>query len=130
MTKKINIEIGNGFDLQDDNTDTDNEDVLNPIDCKYYTIDQLNKQKFNYIKYFSILHLNIHSLELHIEELNSAINLINFKFDIICITDSKIRKNIEPKTDITLDDYQYPTETPTEATKGGVLIYVKEGINF
>ena len=74
----------------------------------YYTIEQLNKQKFNSIKYFSIVHLNIHSLELHIEELRIALNLKNFKFDIICITESKIRKNIEPKTDISSDDYQYP----------------------
>ena len=130
LTKKINIAIGNGFDLQDDNTDTDKEDVLNHIDCQCYTIYQLNKQEFNSIKYFSILHLNIHSLGLHIEELRIALYLIIFKLDIICITESKIRKNKEPKTDISLDDYQYPIGTPTEATKGGVLIYVKEGNHF
>ena len=33
-------------------------------------------------------------------------------------------------TDIKLDYYQYPVGTPTEANKGGVLIYVKEGIDF
>ena len=99
MIKKINVAIGNGLDLND-KTDADSEEDIHPSDCKYYTI--FNKQKFNSIKHFSILHLNIHSLEFHIEELRIALKLINFKFDFICITESKIRKNIEPKTDITI----------------------------
>ena len=57
---------------------------------------------------------------------------MNFKFDFICLTEGKIRKNFEPKTDITIDDYQFPIGTPTGASKGGggVLIYAKEGIDF
>ena len=38
-------------------------------------------------------------------------------------------KDIDPKVDISIDGYQTPTSTPTEATKGGVLIYVKSGLN-
>ena len=47
-----------------------------------------------------------------------------------CLTGSKIRKNFEPKSDITIDDYQPPVGTPAEASKGGVLIYVKKGIDY
>ena len=130
MIKKINVAIRNGFDLNDDETGNDTENEIHPIDCKYYRTDQFNEHKFNSIKHFSILHLNIHSLEFHIEELCIALKLINLKFDFICITESKIRKNIEPETDITIDGYQYPVGTPTEAAKAGVLIYVKEGIDF
>ena len=106
MIKKINVAIGNGFDLNDDKTDNDTENEIHPINCKYYTTDQFNELKFNSIKHFSILHLNIHSLEFHIEELCIALKLINLKFDFICLTESKIRKNIEPKTDITIHGYQ------------------------
>ena len=36
----------------------------------------------------------------------------------------------EQKCDISIPNYQTPISTPTEGTKGGVLIYVKAGINF
>ena len=130
MIRKINDAISKGFDVTDDKTDNDNESEVHPIDCKYYTTDQFNNQKFNSNKHFSLLHLNIHSLEFHIEELRIALKLINLKFDFICLTESKIKKDNEPKTDITIDGYQHPVGTPTEASKGGVLIYAKEGIDF
>ena len=129
MIKKINIAIGNGLDF-DENAENDSENEIHPINCKYFTIEQLNDKKLNPIKHFSILHINIHSLQFHIEELRIALKLINIKFDYICISESKIRKNTEPHVDITIDEYQYPVGTPTEASKGGVLIYVKEGIDF
>ena len=84
----------------------------------------------NSIKYFSILHLNIHSLELRIEELRVVLKIINLKFDFICITESKLKQNTERKIDIKIDDYQYPVGTATEATKGWELIYAKGGIDF
>ena len=130
MINKINAAIGRDFDLTDDITDLDPENATNPIDCKYYTIDQFKEQKLNPTKHFSILHLNIHSLEFHIEELRIILKLINFQFDIICISENKIRKNIEPKTDISIEGYQFPVGTPTEATKGGVSMYVKIGIDY
>ena len=92
MIRKINKAI-DGFDLSDDRTDIEEE--RHPIDCKYYSTDQFNEQKFNSIKHFSILHLNIHSLEFHIEELRITLELIHLKFDFICLTESKIRKNTE-----------------------------------
>ena len=103
---------------------------VHPIDCKYYSIEEFNGKRYNSIKNFSILHLNIHSLEFHIDELRIALQLINLKFDFICLTESKIHKNNEPKTNIEINGYQFPVGTPTEASKGGVLIYVKEGIDF
>ena len=54
--------------------------------------------------------------------------MLDFKFDIICFSESKIIKGIPPKTDISIDGYQEPLSTPTESTKGGVLIYVRDGI--
>ena len=116
MIRKINKAIDR-FDLSDDKTDIEEE--IHPINCKYYSTDQFNEQKFNYIKHFSILHLCIHSLEFHIEELRIALELIHLKFDLICLTESKIRKNTEPKIDITIANYQEPIGTPTEASKGG-----------
>ena len=67
MIKKINHAIGTGID-----PDYYDEDTINPVDCKYYTIDEHNGKKFNSSKHFALLHLNIHSLEFHIDKLRTA----------------------------------------------------------
>ena len=58
------------------------------------------------------------------------LEMLEFKFDIICLSESKILKDCDPKIYINIDGYQSPVGTPTESAKGGVLIYVKNGINF
>ena len=126
LTRKINDAIKNGIDYDSE----DDDECSDSIDCKYYTIDSFNKQKFNSDKYFTLLHLNIHSLEFHIDELRPTIQLLNTPFDFICLSESKIRVGKQPKVDISIDGYQDPVGTPTEASKGGVLIYVKTGIDF
>lgn len=100
------------------------------VNCKYYSVNEFVTSKFNPSKNFSILHYNIHSIQLHIEELRVALQLLNFNFDIICISESKILANFDPYVDISIPGYQTPVSVPTEATKGGVLIYVKNGIRF
>ena len=90
----------------------------------------LKKNNFKSEKTFSVFHLNIHSVELHIEELRIILEMLNFKFDFICLSESKIRKGFQPKINIDIDGYQKPVGMPTESTKGGVLIYARTGINF
>ena len=52
--------------------------------------------------------------------------MLDFTFDIICISESKVYKDYDPKIDINIEGYKTPIGTPIEATKGGVLIYVKK----
>ena len=68
------------------------------------------------------MHLNIHSIERHIEELKVVLELLDFKFDILCFSESKIVDGETPKIN--------PVGMPTKATRGGVLMYIKNGINF
>lgn len=72
--------------------------------------------------------MNIHSIQRHIEELRILLQLINFNFDFLCISESKLEKGSEPKVDISIDGYEQPLSKPTEATKGGVLLYARKGI--
>ena len=72
-----------------------NDDLSTNINCSYYSTDEFANLKLNPIKNFSIIHLNIHSIELHIEELRLTLELLNFHFDIICISESKIQKDIK-----------------------------------
>ena len=114
------------FDISDDEID-EFEDTVN---CKYYSADDFRKEKFSNSSSFSVLHLNIHSIERHIDELQVVLDQLKFKFDVMCFSESKIMEGVVPKTSINLDGYQDPIGMPTNATKGGVLIYVRDGISF
>ena len=116
LTKKINAAIAAGSNYDDDDgIDNENMDM---VDCKYYTIDSFNDQKFNTNKNFSIRHLNIHYVEFHIDELRITLQLLDTSFDFICLTESKIRVDQLVKVDINIDGYQQPIGMPTESSKG------------
>ncbi len=72
-----------------------------------------------------MFHLNLASLGKHKNELVTILSLLSFEFDIIAISETKILKDIDPIYDINLPGYrQY--STPTESSKGGVMIFYKE----
>ena len=113
------------------NSQNDNEDEnFSPIDCRYYSIDDFTSAAFKEKKVTSIFHINIHSIEKHIDELRNYLMLSGFQFDVLAISESKLQINIPPKVDITINGYHYPLSTPTNATKGGVLLYIKDALIF
>ena len=120
------IEITNNMNSEKEDLD----DNIQPVDCKYYTLDRFKTLKLKADKHSSILHINITSIQFHIEELRTILQLLDFQFDFICISESKIIINTTPQVDITIDGYQTPVGMPTHSSKGGVLIYIKEGINY
>ena len=82
VVKGLNIPSNVG-DYEDD------ESELSPINCSYYEVEDFTRAKFNSSKSFSILHLNIHTIQGHIEDLRTLLKLLNFHFDIFAITESK-----------------------------------------
>ena len=100
-----------------DNNDTDTD----PINCKY--ADYETFCHINNNKELSILHMNIASLAKHKEELEIALNLLNYKFDIIGLTETKILKNHTSNVDLSLTGYKH-YHTATEASKGGSILYI------
>ncbi len=107
--------------------DSLNKEDNNAINCSYYdyssTIPNSNK------KNNSMFHLNIASLGLHKEELVTSLSLLNFEFDIIAITETKITADTAPIFDLSLSGYKPPYQKSTESEKGGALLYVKNNIN-
>ena len=49
--------------------------------------------------------------------------MADIKFDIIGITETKIKKDIKPKTDISIPGYKF-YHVDTESDKGGSAIYI------
>ena len=102
------------------------DDSLPPISCKYEDVISF---KYTYNKKaFSVFHNNIASLSKHKEELEVILNMLNFKFDVIGISESKLKKGITPDFDIKIKGYK-EYSTPTESDKGGVLLYIAEHLH-
>ena len=114
----------------DDSLDSSESELEQPLTCSYFSCDDFVRAKFETGKNFSIFHLNIHSIQLHIKELRILLNLLKFKFDVIAISESKLKKGVEPQVDISLNGYRPPYETRTEAEKGGTLLYVSSELDF
>ena len=64
----------------------------NSISCDYYDVDDFNKIVVNQSD-LTVIHLNISYLALHIDKLKLFLSLIKTKFDIICISESRITKS-------------------------------------
>ena len=99
------------------------EFLTNSISSKYYSPNDFITSKISK-NCFSIFHLNIASLEGHHDDLVSLLSVLDFNFDIIGITESKIR-NDKPIKNINIDGYKYEF-TPTETSFGGTTIYVRD----
>ena len=126
-TQKVIIDKLNKYIEQSNNDDSDLE-YDQPISCSYYSCEEFVQANFQASKNFSIMHLNIHSIQLHIEELRIILNTLDYKFDVIAISESKL-KNL-PKVDILLQGYHPPQCTNTDAEKGGTILYVNADLNF
>ena len=129
---KINAFLNKSFHPpEDENYDGDD---ISPINCNYFEPNEFCDAKFDSSKTFSILHLNIHSIQKHIETLQTLLLTLeseNFEFDILAISESKLKINVPPTVDINIDNYHPPLSCPSEANKGGVLLYVNKKIqNF
>ena len=105
-----------------DKNDTDKTN----LNCKYFDYDNFKFEKEE--KKLSIFHMNIASLAKHKEEFETALQILNYKFDIIGLTETKIVKNSPPIYDTSLQGYKC-YYTPTEASKGGTVLYVNKKFN-
>ena len=126
MFDKLNKEIEDyNFRLANDESESD---YNHPLTCNYYDVPEFVECEFNSYSNLSILHLNIHSIQLHIDELRNLLSMLNHSFDIIALSESKLKN--DPVTNINIDGYQIPRITNTESEKGGTMLYVLNGINF
>ena len=71
---------------------------------KYYKIDEFVTAKIPKNS-FTILHMNIASLQGHIDDLKNLLSLLSHKFSVIGITETRIRENTEPLININIDGY-------------------------
>ena len=75
-----------------------------------------------------MMHLNISSLQLHFDELLTLISSSKKDFDIICISETRIKDNKEILVNIEIPGYTF-FQTPTKTACVGNLIYVKNNLS-
>ena len=88
--------------------DFDNNDLASStVNSKYYDIKKLNSLKLDKSSSFGLLHLNIASLNAHIDDLKTVLARLKYSFDIIGISEHKIGKDSPPSNNIAIPGY-YP----------------------
>ena len=75
------------------------------------------------------MHLNISSLQYHLDELSDLIDKSETKFNVIGITESRLKKDIAPLNNINLHNYNIQ-RTPTGSNKGGSLLYISTDLSY
>ena len=119
---KMFFKVINDFNNQGLNNFESNEDdlELTPIiDYKYVDLNSFNIFKDDN-KTFSIIHLNIAK---HKYGLGNVLSMLNFKFELIGISETKNKKGINPNFNVEIKGYKN-LSTPTESDKGGVIIFI------
>ena len=113
-------------DINNINVNATDEETEEPaINCHYYDINLFNYK--NKKDSFSLFHLNIASLSKNKDKLETILNMIDLKFDVVGITENLIKVG-KPSIDVNINGYKYYS-TPTDADKGGALIYINDQCN-
>ena len=94
--------------------------------CKYYDFDDFNTDVIVYRNDLSVFHLNICSLLNKWDELLHLLSMLSISFDIVCITESWIRKD-DPLDTIYMPGY-VPFHLHRDGRGGGISVY--GGWNF
>ena len=100
-----------------------------PVSCDYYDISDFKKLKINKQPDLFILYLNISSISAYLDDLRTFLNFADHKFDIICISESRISVKHPQTTNIDLPGFNME-QTPTESSAGGTLIYISQSLSY
>ena len=97
---------------------------------QYFEIDDFkNAFNSNNHKGTIFFHMNISSLSYNFDQLHALLSEINISFDIIGITEVQLKKQTLRTTNIDINGYNLE-HTPTEASCGGTLLYIKNKLNY
>ena len=120
--------IENQLKSKDEDEFGNNDLSSTTVNSKYYNLKQLNSLKPDKLSSFGLLHVNIASLDAHIDDLKTVLSRSKFNFDI-GVSDHKIKNDCSPSNNIEKTEYNDFDFEPTGTTHGGTGFYIKKGIN-
>ena len=65
----------------------------------------------------------------NIDELQHLLKITNKNFDVIAITETRIRKDVTITSNLSLNNYSMEF-TPTESSAGGTLLYIANHLSY
>ena len=80
---------------------------------KYYTPLELKQARLDK-QFLSTFNMNISTLQLHIDELRTLLKGVNFPFDVIGISKTRLPHGEKPRTDIEIPGYEIFTHTTSK----------------
>ena len=107
------------------------DEILKKASNRFYTPDKFNTalKSFNLASQLFCMGLNISSLSYHHLELYNLLSNLKIKPNIIGISETRLQREKQPITNISLPNYVYE-HTPTESGKGGTLLYIDKNIKY
>ena len=79
---------------------------------------------------FAILRADIAFLNLHIDHLKYILSSLNYKFDVIGISEPKNRKDTLPLNNISIPGYDESIFETTKTTHGGIGFFIKDNVDY
>ena len=111
-------------------TDGEKENELKLPSCKYRDLDYFQTFSSSFKrKTLSFFLMNLSSLTENFGDFNILLNDLNVNFDILAITESRIKKDSSSPINLHLDKYSVE-QTPTETSTGGTLLYINKRLSY
>ena len=73
--------------------------------------------------------MNVCSLTKHFDDFNILLSDLNVSFDILAITETRIKKDSSSTINLQLNNY-LTEHTPTESSGGGTLLYISKRLSY
>ena len=102
------------------------ENIIADINSRYYTAHEF--KSLHNTKSFNVFHSNFNGLENKFEQLHNFVSSSKLDIDIIGISETSQRENIDFKTNIEIDGYRLPFTLGSKSSRGGVALYAKTDI--
>ena len=127
LLHNIRTNLACSFDLD---PDTNLRDLFSD-DCEYFIEDQFNdmlsSEDSRICDSFSLLHLNIRSLQCNASKLTDLLSNVNLKFSLIGISETWLN---DSSSSVDIDGYSFVHKSRENRFGGGVGLYVSSNLNF
>ena len=105
------------------------DDCENVIKNELYSPENFYKKNADQNSDNLLIHMNISSISYHIDDLTAFINNCKIKPKLIGLSETRLRKNRQPLSNINLENYVYES-TSTQSSKGRTMLYVDKQLNY
>ena len=103
---------------------------MNQLNNKYRDTDYFkNVTKDFKRKALSFFHMNVCSLTKHFDDFNILLSDLNVSFDILAITETRIKKDSSSPINLQLSNYS-TEHNPIESSAGGTLLYISKRLSY